>query len=349
MMKRIGMVLGVAAVATLAGCKDPNYNSNTESSQTEVKSAAAVDVGATEKKDATPPPPPPAAEVPVKKCSCPPGAVHDRPCACGASDCRCKVAAPEPETTIYVVQSGDYLAKISKKFNVRIDAIRKLNPSIKKDVIRVGQKIKLPGKIDVGVQKAATAAAPASAAKSVTTKKFTPYSGATVDYVVKSGDTLGKLAYSNGNTIRQLKDLNGMKNDSLRVGKTIKIPATKVTKAAKATAEKAPAKAAAAPAAEAPAAPAAEAAPAPAAETSAAAPAAEASAAPAAEAAAPAAEAPATAYEVHVVEKGEDLLGVAVRWNVSPAAIRELNNLPEDAKLVPGQKLKLPPEASQQQ
>ena len=58
----------------------------------------------------------------------------------------------EPETTVYIVQPGDYLAKISKKYNVKIAAIKSLN-GLNGDIIKVGQKLKLPGKIDVGEQK----------------------------------------------------------------------------------------------------------------------------------------------------------------------------------------------------
>lgn len=41
------------------------------------------------------------------------------------------------------------------------------------------------------------------------------------------------------------------------------------------------------------------------------------------------------------------MTGVCIRWGVSAAAIRELNNLPDDAQLTPGQILKLPADAQQ--
>ena len=247
-MNKIGMVLGVAAIATLAGCKDPDYNyGNKPTSQNEVKNAGPAT-------ELTPPPAP--------KCMCAPGTKHTAPCTCGAPDCRCVVEAKpvitadlskpaataggssakpaatavDQEYTIYVVQSGDYLSKISKRFNVTIASIKRLNPSIKGDVIRVGQKLKLPGKVDVPA--AATPAA--AAATHVASKKtYTSYTGATKEYVVKSGDTLGVIAYGNGINIRQLKELNGLTKDTLRVGQKLKIPAEKVVKTAKAT--KAPA------------------------------------------------------------------------------------------------------------
>ena len=61
---------------------------------------------------------------------------------------------------------------------------------------------------------------------------------------------------------------------------------------------------------------------------------------------APVAEEP--KYPTYTVQAGEDLADVSIRWGVSAAAIRELNNLDENAKLVAGQVLRLPADAQQQ-
>ena len=365
-MNKFGIVLGAAAIATLAGCKDPDYKYDSSKTQNEVKNIETTDVQ-------------PAA----KKCQCPPGTKHTSPCTCGAPDCKCvveqkpitvteikpapvpaPVAPAAPEYTVYVVQNGDYLAKISKKFNVTINSIKRLNPSVKKDVVWVGQKLKIPGKVDVSAVAATHAAAPV--VKKAAKKSFTPYNGATKEYVVKNGDTLGSVAYGNGINIRQLKELNGLDKDTLRVGQKLRVPAEKVTKSAAAkpakTAKTAKTKVAAETkkAAE----PAKAAAPAKVAEPAKAAePAAEA-AAPAAETAAPAAPAateqsadasaaetkpaaPAPATTTYVVQEGDDMTGVSIRWGVSAAEIRELNNLADGDQLVPGQIIKLPAEAQQ--
>lgn len=350
-MNKFGIVFSAAAVVVMAGCKSPEYARKYESKNT------------------------------VKTCTCAPGTKHTAPCGCGASDCRCAVVAPAPkpvavapapkpvvtpapkpavpapvapapEYTTYIVQNGDYLAKISKRYNVTIASIRKLNPSIKKDIVRVGQKIKLPGKVDVGVQRtpAASAVAPA---KRKGKKAYVSYTGATREYVVKSGDSLGAIAYGNGITIRQLKELNSLKNDRIAVGQKLKIPAGKGVsapapkKAAAPAAKKVVAeqlvkteekKLESAPALAAPA-------PAPV-QTESAQPAAEESQ-PAAVAPAPAPAAPAAETTTYVVQEGDDMTGVSIRWGVSAAAIRELNNLNDGDQLKPGQIIKLPAEAQQ--
>ena len=347
-MNKFGVVLGIAAVATLAGCKDPDYKrSGATATQNEVKSA---DTSV-------------AIEPVAAKCMCAPGTKHSAPCTCGAPDCKCIVETKpvivadvsktpvEPEYTIYIVQNGDYLAKISKKFNVTIASIKRLNPSIKKDVVRVGQKLKLPGKVDVGVQTAPVAAAApkATSSKAASKKAYSPYTGATKEYVVKNGDTLGSVAYGNGITIRQLKELNGLSSDSLKIGQKLKIPAEKVVKAGKAKPVEKKVEAVApatAPAAEKKVEEAAPVAPAPA---EAAPVAEEKAAAPAVTAAAEAepAKAEAAASTTYVVQEGDDMTGVSIRWGVSAAQIRELNNLAEGDQLVPGQIIKLPADAQQ--
>ena len=359
-MNKLGMVLGAAAIATLAGCKDPDYKyDNDPSAQNEVKvveGEKAPDVKSAEIKPA---------EVKAVETT-PQPAVQPVVITADVSKPVAESKPAESETTVYVVQSGDSLSKISKRYNVTISSIRRLNPSLKGDAIRIGQKLTLPGKVDVR----ATAVA-ASAVAAVPAKKSAAYVGETKTYVVKSGDTLGAIAIANGISVRQLKELNALKKDNIRVGQKLKVPATKVAaKTTKVPAKKAaaPAKkvaekkaekpapaaapaapAAAAPEAAAPAAPAVESAPAPApaAETPAPAPA-EAPAAPAAEApAAPAAEAAPAATATYVVQEGDDMTGVSIRWGISAAAIRELNNLGENDQLKPGQVIKLPADAQQ--
>ena len=356
-MNKYGIVFGAAAVAVIAGCKDPDYKYTNTPSQNEVKTVG-TETSASPDKAA-----PIAIETaPEKKCTCAPGAVHDKPCACGAADCACKVAAkpvvtadlsksaevPAAETTVYIVQRGDYLAKISKKFNITISSIKRLNPSIgEKNIVRVGQKLKLPGKVDVGVQ-AEPAKAPAAAAKATAKKPYAPYSGATKEYVVKSGDTLGGIAYGNGINIRQLKELNGLQKDSLRIGQKLKVPAEKVVAdkpAAKAVEKKEKAEAAAPAAAPAETAPAADEKPLDAAALADAVANGTTTPAPAVTAAAPAPAA--GGFTTYVVQEGDDMTGVSIRWGVSAAEIRELNNLGEKDQLVPGQIIKLPADAQQ--
>ena len=329
-MNKLGIVLGIAAVAVIAGCKDPNYQRKTPKGE-------ASNIGT--QVEQTPEPDTPVV-VDEKHCTCPPGTKHTEPCLCGAPDCHCIVEQkivekkdvkplppPGPEYTVYIVQRGDYLAKISKKYNVTINSIKRLN-NLKDDNIRIGQKLKLPGKLDVGEQKVPEGAfAKPQAQKSA--KPYAAYTGATKEYVVKSGDTLGAIAYGNGINIRQLKELNGLTSDSLKIGQKLKIPAEKVVAVKKVEPK------AAEPEVKAPV---------------------EAPVEPVAAPVEPTVEAPVAApvegtsapTPTYTVQEGEDLTDISIRFGVTAAAVRELNNLGENDKLVAGQILKLPPEAQQQ-
>ena len=173
-MNKLAVVLSVAAVATFSGCKDPDFKRPGASNQSDVRMAdtqpapppADTGVNKTEVKDS---PAPTTTVIATKGCLCAPGTIHAEPCKCGAADCACTVATKpaklppsEQEYSIYVVQNGDYLAKISKKCNVTIAAIKSAN-NLKSDTIRIGQKLKIPGKLPESMT-AAPAAAEASKA-----------------------------------------------------------------------------------------------------------------------------------------------------------------------------------------
>ena len=341
-MNKLAVVLSVAVVATLSGCKDPDFKRPGASNQSDVHMAdtqpapppADTGVNKPEVKDS---PAPTTTVIATKGCLCAPGTIHAEPCKCGAADCACTVATKpaklppsEQEYSIYVVQNGDYLAKISKKCNVTIAAIKSAN-NLKSDTIRIGQKLKIPGKLPESMTTAAEA--PKAAAK----KSYTPYTGATKEYVVKNGDTLGAIAYGNGINIRQLKELNGLSGDVLRIGQKLKIPADgkPAAKAAKAEAPKADA---AAKKEEVPV-------EAPKADDAKKEDAAAEAQPAAAEDAAKNDAAP--NFNTYVVQEGDDLTSITIRFGVSAAEIRELNNLPDDAQLKPGQVIKLPAEAQQ--
>lgn len=349
-MNKIGFVLGVATVATLAGCLDPNYKSKRTPPDTPVVPKETVEEPVTPVRDVPDAKPSDVAVTPVITEVTEPVAPPTK-----KIDATPTVSAHPPPvapaaTTTYIVQRGDTLAKISKRFNIKIDAIKAANPQIKGDVIKLGQKLTLPGKVDVGEQKVPEGAiAPATR----TVKEFKPYEGATKEIVVKSGDTLGGLAIANGVTTRQLKQMNGLDKDIIRVGQKLVVPAdkAKATAAAPQTEKKPVAeKKKPAPVKEATAAAPAEvpastesATPTPAPE---AAVPAVAEAVPAAPEAAPAAEA--NKYFTYTVADGEDITGISINFDISPSEIRQLNNLGEDAPVTPGMKLKLPLPPAQQ-
>jgi LysM repeat protein len=121
-----------------------------------------------------------------------------------------------PPTTAgadYVVASGDTFAAIAHRQHVSVKALMDANPGVDARKLRVGQKIQIPGSSAVAAN---AGAAPAEAGTSDGNV-----------YVVKTGDTLGKIARLHGTSYKKLMALNDLKTTSIRVGQKLKLPAPK--------------------------------------------------------------------------------------------------------------------------
>jgi LysM repeat protein len=230
------------------------------------------------------------------------------------------------ETTEYSVRPGDSISKIASRFGVTTASIVSLNGIANKNVIRVGQRLMIPGKVDVNRSPRKTVSRKPSASKPV------KVSGGT--YVVKPGDCLGVIAASHGVKVDTIRKANGISGDKIMVGQKLVIPGVKVKPVAK--------KAQPAPVVKAEPKPAAPPAP-KAAEPKAAEPAVAKVTPPAKPEAAPAPAEPRKAVitETHVVQKGEDLRRISMQWLVSEEKIRDYNNITGD-ELQPGKVLLIP-------
>lgn len=102
----------------------------------------------------------------------------------------------------YTVQNGDSLWKIAQKFNTSVDAIKSTNGLSSNNLI-IGQKLAIPS--------------------SQTTTPTTFGSG---KYIVKSGDTLWKIANANNTSVNEIKRLNNLTSDALSVGQTLILPSS---------------------------------------------------------------------------------------------------------------------------
>ena len=373
----LGLILGMnMAVACLVmqGCKavkpgqelppEPTTTTTVDVTTEPTPAPSAKAPGADIKTETTPPPPPPPTTREIGKLPPPPKAEPAKKPASAPSAAPAAAAAESP--VVHTVQRGELLSSISKKYNVKMSAIVAANPGLNPDRIRIGQKLKIPAKA-AAEQKSGVmlASAPAPKAANIaapvkTKPAFKAYTGPTKDYVVKGGDSLGKIALENGITIRALKEMNGLKKDNVRVGQKLKVPAEKPAAEKKVEPAKKPAEAkpadgaalkpeeakkdaaASAPKEEAPkpdAAPAASDEQKPA-ETAAAAPAASDEQKPAETAAAP-------TGGTYVVQEGEDVVAVSIKWGISPSQLLNANDLKEGEQLKAGQVLKLPPNAKQ--
>ena len=225
------------------------------------------------------------------------------------------------DTTTYVVAGGDSLSVIARRFNVMQSEVMALNKITDPKKLRVGQRLLLPGKVDVNAPKPVrktvekkTAAVPAVAGGNV--------------YVVKSGDCLSKIAATHGVKTTELRKANNLKSDGVRVGQKLVMPG-----AAAKTAPVAPAVDVAIPATPvssplqiidtvvAPSMPAVP-------DT--------------AEIDAALTIPPASAVREHKVEAGDDLYTIALMYGAQVEELKVLNGLDEKTPLTAGQIIKIP-------
>ena len=251
-----------------------------------------------------------------------------------------------PKPVAYTVTAGDSISALSVRFGVRQADILALNPSLRgnPDRLMIGQKVYLPAGTDVTKAPKPRAAKPAAA----------PAKGTTV-YVVQPGDVLGGIALTHGVSIASIQKANNLKGDTIFVGQKLSIPGAKargrvVAKkdpaskpAAKPAPKKAEPKPAPAPKAEEP-----KEAPAPAIAEPEPLPPPPVEEGLGAEALPPPPPAPVADTQTYVVQPGEDLVQVAIKWGVTLSTLRAANGL-DDAttEVAPGTTLKIPAGAAQ--
>ena len=114
-----------------------------------------------------------------------------------------------PDLTTYIVKSGDNLYAIANKYNTTVDEIKRLN-NLKSNILSIGEVLNVPA-----IQ------------EEVEEPEIIPPEISDNTYVVKSGDTLYKIALENNTTVDDLKNLNNLTNNTLSIGQVLNLP-TKV-------------------------------------------------------------------------------------------------------------------------
>lgn len=94
----------------------------------------------------------------------------------------------------YIVQKGDTLYSISRKFNILVDELKRIN-NLTSNTLSVGQVLKL---------------------------KETPFEEDT--YIVQKGDSLFAISQKYNTTVDELKKLNNLNSNTLSIGQILKIP-----------------------------------------------------------------------------------------------------------------------------
>ncbi len=102
-------------------------------------------------------------------------------------------------TTTYTVKAGDSLYRIAQNFGVSVGDIIDAN-NLTSTTLSIGQTLIIPG------------------------QSSTPDVGDTLNYTVKSGDSLWKIANQFGVTVDAIRNLNNLTSNTLQIGQVLKIP-----------------------------------------------------------------------------------------------------------------------------
>ncbi len=106
---------------------------------------------------------------------------------------------PEKETTndsnniTYIVQSGDSLWSIAKKYNINVNDLKSAN-NLTSNLLQIGQKLIIPSDVNYTY------------------------------YTVQTGDSLWKIANTFDVNINDLISVNNLTNDILKIGQVLLIP-----------------------------------------------------------------------------------------------------------------------------
>lgn len=109
---------------------------------------------------------------------------------------------PPIATSDYVVQPGDTLFLIARRFGTTVQALMSAN-NLTTTNLYVGQRLRIPG----GTRTASAASSPS-----------------TREYVVQTGDTLRAIAGAHGTTVEALVAANSLKSDDIYPGQLLRLP-----------------------------------------------------------------------------------------------------------------------------
>lgn len=115
----------------------------------------------------------------------------------------------------YTVKSGDTLAKIAKQYKTTVTKLKEWN-NLNSDLIRAGQKLSVQANNNTNTDELKN-----SNQIKTNDNKAT--------YIVKSGDTLSRIANSYNITTQDLKKWNNLTTDKIHIGQKINIQASNVS------------------------------------------------------------------------------------------------------------------------
>ena len=235
-VKIFGIVVGIHVFALVLIFANPGCSSSSKPAPAPADTVAKVDtpppltVPNTATTITAAPPPPPLSFNPDAPASAAPtsGGVRFTPTRPGTPAASTLVTEPVADVTpaaTYTVKSGDSLWSIANKNKISTTDLAAANNLKTSAVLKLGQKLVIPGKSMPKASAPAATAAPAQETAAKSGESVATKSPAGMRHTVKSGETLGTIAQKYGVKQRDLALANNITDPAkLAAGKELVIP-----------------------------------------------------------------------------------------------------------------------------
>ena len=151
----------------------------------------------------------------------------------GEADVAFAATQGKASVIMHKVVAGESLASIAEQYGVTPAEIKASN-NLRRNAVRVGQQLRISTSSPQAVMETTVAAvtgkSKASASKKKSKAKTQTKKSGPITHKLRNGESLSSLSKKYGVSIAEIKKANGMTNDKLRAGKTIKIPAKTTAK-----------------------------------------------------------------------------------------------------------------------
>ncbi len=151
----------------------------------------------------------------------------------GEADVAFAATQGKASVIMHKVVAGESLASIAEQYGVTPAEIKASN-NLRRNAVRVGQQLRISTSSPQAVMETTVAAvtgkSKASASKKKSNAKTRTKKSGPITHKLRNGESLSTLSKKYGVSIAEIKKANGMTNDKLRAGKTIKIPAKTTAK-----------------------------------------------------------------------------------------------------------------------
>jgi peptidoglycan endopeptidase LytF len=128
----------------------------------------------------------------------------------------------------YTIKAKDNLNMLAEKYGTTINEIKRIN-NLSSINLQIGQVLKIPATGNTP-QETAVIEPPVVTKTVIDQKTAISADGQSIEHTIKAKENLNLLAEKYGTTVEEIKALNGLSSNNLRIGQVLKIRATNAAK-----------------------------------------------------------------------------------------------------------------------